>query len=136
MNITILLFVLISITFLAIIGLAIFVFNLKKEIYQLKKFNAKLYSRLTGVVQDLQNMNTATYGIGQRVQHISNQVQNLDARQDELDLKEQSADKPIQQAIALAEKGATIDELVENCALSRGEAELLLRLHGGQLTED
>jgi len=135
MNITILLFVLVSVTLIGLIGLAVLIFNLKKEIYQLKKFNAKLYSRLTGVVQDLQNMNNATYGIGQRVNQITTQVHNLDARQDEIDLREQ-ADKPIQQAIALAEKGASIDELMDNCALSRGEAELLLRLHGDSLPDE
>jgi len=135
MNITIFLFVLVSISLIAIVVLGFLVFNLKNEIYQLKKFNAKLYSRLTGVVQEQQTMNSATYGIGKKISHISTQVQNLDARQDELDLKEQ-ADKPIQQAIALAEKGATLDELMDNCALSRGEAELLLRLHGEKVSDD
>ena len=135
MNITILLFVLVSITLIGLIGLTVLVFNLKNEIYQLKKFNAKLYSRLTALVQDIQNMNNATHGIGQRVNQITTQVHNLDARQDELDLRDQ-ADKPIQQAIALAEKGASIDELMENCALSRGEAELLLRLHGDSLPNE
>jgi len=135
MNITMVLFVLVSVSLLALVALGVLVFNLKNEIYQLKKFNAKLYSRLTGVVQDQQTMNNATFEIGQRINYITTQMQNLDARQDELDLKEQ-ADKPIQQAIALAEKGATIDELMDNCALSRGEAELLLRLHGESLSDE
>ncbi|MFK5895327.1 MAG: DUF2802 domain-containing protein [Pseudomonadota bacterium] len=105
------------------------VLNLKKEIFELKRYSSKLFTRLTGVMQDMQNMSNATYGIGKQVNHINDQVKNIDARQDEFDVRDHG-DKPIQQAIALIEKGATQEEVMENCNLSRGEAELLIRIHG------
>ncbi|MFK5984482.1 MAG: DUF2802 domain-containing protein [Pseudomonadota bacterium] len=103
--------------------------NLKKEVFELKRYSSKLFTRLTGVMQDMQSMSNATYGIGKQINQINNQVKNIDARQDEIDIRDQG-EKPIQQAIALLEKGSTIDEVMENCSLSRGEAELLFRIHG------
>ncbi len=129
MNPVVILFVIVSVLFIAIVGLTVLLFQLKQEIIVLKKYNSKIFSRLTGVMKDLQNMTNATYGIGQQVNHINDQVKNLDARQDELDLREQS-DKPIEQAIALLEKGADIEEVMQTCYLTRGEAELLFRIHG------
>jgi len=38
----------------------------------------------------------------------------------------------MQQAIALVHKGASVNELVENCGMSQGEAELLIMVHGQQ----
>lgn len=36
---------------------------------------------------------------------------------------------PVRQAIELARKGATVDELVDICGLSKGEAELMTTIH-------
>ncbi len=40
-----------------------------------------------------------------------------------------SGDVSVRQAIELARKGATVDELVDICGLSRGEAELMSTIH-------
>jgi biopolymer transport protein ExbB/TolQ len=129
MNLFLVLSVIVSILFFAVLALSIMVFSLKKEIFELKRYSSKLFSRLTGVMQDMQSMSNATYGIGKQVNHINDQVKNIDARQDEFDIRDQG-NKPVQQAIALVEKGATLEEVMENCNLSRGEAELLFRIHG------
>ncbi len=129
MNLFLVLIIFVSILFFAVLALSIMVFNLKKEIFQLKRYSSKLFSRLTGVMQEMHSMSNATYGIGKQVNHINDQVKSIDARQDEIDIRDQG-EKPIQQAIALVEKGATLEEVMENCNLSRGEAELLIRIHG------
>ena len=79
-------------------------------------------------MQDMQSVSSATVGISQKVNKISDRVQNLDVRQDEIDIRDQSK-KPIQQAIALINKGASVDEIMQNCQLSKAEAELLIHIH-------
>jgi len=82
-------------------------------------------------MKDMQSVSTAAVGIDQKVNQISNHVHHLDIRQDEIDVREQS-DKPIQQAIALIDRGADLDEIINTCGLSRAEADLLVRVHRGQ----
>lgn len=125
----IILFIIVSVLLLGLAGLTFLLFQLKQEVDTLKRYHNKIIGRLTAVMKDLQNMTNATYGIGQQVNHINHRVQNLNARQDALDLREQS-DKPVEQAIALLQKGADLEEIMQTCHLSRGEAELLFRIHG------
>lgn len=124
-------FIIVFISFLlvAVITLFVLFINLKKEVFSLRRYSSKLFTRLTSVMKDMQSMSSATYGIGKQVNKINDQVQNIDARQDEYDIRDQG-EKPVHQAIALLEKGATIEEVMSNCKLSRGEAELLFRIHG------
>jgi len=129
MNLSLVLIIIVSILFFAVLALTIMILNLKKEIFELKRYSSKLFSRLTGVMHDMQSMSNATYGIGKQINHINDQVKHIDARQDEIDIRDQG-DKPIQQAIALVEKGCSMEEVMESCNLSRGEAELLIRIHG------
>ncbi len=129
MNLSLILIIIVSILFVAVLVLAIMLINLKKEVFSLKRYSSKLFSRLTGVMKDMQSMSNATYGIGKQISHINDQVKTIDARQDEIDIRDQG-EKPIQQAIALLEKGSSIEEVMQSCHLSRGEAELLFRIHG------
>ncbi len=128
MDPTLILIILVSSLSLGLIGTFFMVLYLKKEIFHLKKFNTKLFSRLSGLMQDVQSLGNVTVDIGEQVNHISRQIHHLDSRQDEIDLRDQT-EKPIQQAIALVERGADIEEIIQNCHLSHAEAELLLRIH-------
>jgi len=53
----------------------------------------------------------------------------LSEQQDQLMLRDDNAG-PYLQAIRLARLGESADSLIETCGLSRGEAELIARLHG------
>ena len=88
-------------------------------------------TQLKDLAHELQTMTNAAYGVGKRINQLAGQIRELDDRQEEFDLKEQGS-QSMQQAIALVHKGATIDELMESCDMSRGEAELLLMVHGNQ----
>ena len=80
-------------------------------------------------------MTSAAYGVGKRINQLSGQIRELDDRQEEFDLKDQGSHS-MQQAIALVHKGATVEELVENCEMSLGEAELLIMVHSQQSEPD
>ncbi len=101
----------------------------KAELKQLKQFTALQQKQLKDLSHELQSMTSAAYGVGKRINQLSAQIRELDDRQEEFDLKEQGA-QSMQQAIALVHKGASIEELMETCEMSRGEAELLTMVHG------
>ncbi len=101
----------------------------QSELKQVKQFTAMQQKQLKDLSHELQAMTSAAYGVGKRINQLSAQLRELDDRQEEFDLKEQGA-QSMQQAIALVHKGASIEELMETCEMSRGEAELLIMVHG------
>jgi hypothetical protein len=59
---------------------------------------------------------------------LEQRIRRLAERQDQLELRD-PMEQTYAHAIRLAQKGVDVNELVENCGLARGEAELLLRIH-------
>ena len=138
MDITSVLFGTIAVLLILFIYLAFYVNGLSKslrtsdsELKQLKQFIALQQQQIKELSHELQTMTSAAYGVGKRINQLAGQLRELDDRQEEFDLKDQGSHS-MQQAIALVHKGATVDELVENCEMSLGEAELLIMVHGQQ----
>ena len=105
--------------------------NSDSELKQIKQFVTLQQKQLKELSHELQTMTNAAYGVGKRINQLAGQIRELDDRQEEFDLKDQGSHS-MQQAIALVHKGATVDELIENCEMSQGEAELLIMVHGQQ----
>ncbi len=142
MAITAVLFGTIAVLLILFIYLAFCVKGLSKslrtsdsELKQLKQFIALQQQQIKELSHELQTMTSAAYGVGKRINQLAGQLRELDDRQEEFDLKDQGSHS-MQQAIALVHKGATVDELVENCEMSLGEAELLIMVHGQQSESD
>lgn len=142
MDITSVLFGTIAVLLILFLFLAFFVNGLSKslrtsdsEVKQLKQFVALQQKQLKDLSHELQTMTSAAYGVGKRINQLAGQLRELDDRQEEFDLKDQGSHS-MQQAIALVHKGATVEELVENCDMSLGEAELLIMVHGQQSESD
>lgn len=142
MEITSILFGIIVVLLILFLYLAFYVNGLNKsfhnsnlEIKQLKQFVALQQKQLKELSHELQTMTNAAYGVGKRINQLAGQIRELDDRQEEFDLKDQGSHS-IQQAIALVHKGATVDEIIENCEMSQGEAELLIMVHGQQSEAD
>ena len=142
MDITSVLFGTIAVLLILFLFLAFFVNGLSKslrtsesELKQLKQFVALQQKQLKDLSHELQTMTNAAYGVGKRINQLAGQLRELDDRQEEFDLKDQGSHS-MQQAIALVHKGASVEELVENCEMSLGEAELLIMVHGQQSESD
>ena len=92
----------------------------------------KLVRRQEAVIRRLQSdvhaLCAGAINMGNYVSTLEQRLRRLTERQDQSDLRD-----PMQQtyahAIRLAQRGADVNDLVENCGLARGEAELLLRVH-------
>lgn len=74
----------------------------------------------------------ASAGVGERMGRLEQQLRRLLERQDRLELRDPGS-RPYAQAIRLVQNGAQVDELMSTCALTRGEAELVVMLHGMEL---
>ena len=139
MDITTLILITIIVLLILFLYLAYYVNTLSKSLYksnselkQVKQYCIMQQKQLKELAHELQTMTNAAHGVGKRINSLAGQIRELDDRQEEFDLKEQGA-QSMTQAIALAQKGASIDELMETCELSRGEAELLMMVHGDEI---
>lgn len=71
----------------------------------------------------------ASVGAGDHLVKLEQQVRRLIERQDQIEMRT-AGDRPYTQAIQMVQRGADVSELVSNCGLTRGEAELIAMLHG------
>ena len=71
------------------------------------------------------------FGQEQRQERIERRLRELAERQEAM-LMNDPETRPYAQAIRLVQKGADTATIMENCGLTRGEAELIVALHGGR----
>ncbi len=74
---------------------------------------------------DVSAMCSGTVSLGEHLVHLEQSTQNLSRRQDEVELHEPSGDN-YRHAVRLMGKGVELEEVMEDCGLARGEAELLM----------
>lgn len=76
----------------------------------------------------IHELRTGSLGVGQKVQTLVKQLQATQAKQDEMEEHDPES-KLYGHAAKMAQQGASVEEIVEECELTRGEAELLIQLH-------
>jgi hypothetical protein len=96
-------------------------------------------ARQDAILRTLQNdmraLCNAAVGMGDRVNQMERRLRQLSERQEALGLRQDQLNqedpeaRSYTQAIKLAHKGAGVDDLIEVCGLSRGEAELVAMMH-------
>lgn len=79
--------------------------------------------------EDMQALCTGATNMGKHFTTLEQKLRRVSERQDQIELRD-PAQQTYGHAIRLAQRGADIEELIAHCGLARGEAELLLRLHG------
>jgi hypothetical protein len=89
-----------------------------------------LRERVHLLEQELGALCSASVGAGEHLVKMEQQVRRITERQDQLEMRA-GAERPYSRASELVNRGAGIDELVERCGLTRGEAELLVMMQRG-----
>lgn len=112
----------------AILGLGYW--QADKRHTDLAEANRQLKLRINQAEQQLAALCSGSLAAGDHLVKLENRVQRVIERQDGLELRA-AHERPYAQASELIHRGADIDDLVENCGLTRGEAELLLMMHKG-----
>lgn len=102
---------------------------LSRQLRDLRQQDLHREQRIQRLTDDLAALCRASAGAGDHVVKLEQQLRRIVDRQDQWELRA-SGDRSYQQAIQLVQKGAGADELVSNCGLTRGEADLVVMLHG------
>lgn len=122
-NIEIFLFSIFAILFVALLSAAIvyikFFLNEKLRLIE---------SEMNRIRQEHRGLSGSTIGLGQKISALENSIDRVN------DIQEQTVHRDPEfssytHAIKMVEMGATHDDLVKDCGLSKAEADLVLSLH-------
>lgn len=109
---------------LALIGYVFF----RKKLRSLESQVKAAADEISALRGELEAMLSGSRGVGEKLRHIEGQIRQQNDKQHQLGRQGPDANS-MKQAIELARKGATTEELISICGLSHGEAELLVMMH-------
>lgn len=132
MDVTTALIVLLVLTTAGFGGCFYYFSNKIKQIDSLTSTHKKnlldVEQRVAELEEAIHEVRTGSIGMGTRLKEISVVIDSVRSKQEDL----QQLDPEVRlysRAAKLVSSGATIEEIMEECELPRGEAEMLLSLH-------
>jgi len=96
-------------------------FQLKETLQQREKSSHRMNQDLSGLILCMR-------GISNRFEQQQKLIRSVTVRQNDLSALGTN-DSHYEQATLLIDKGATVEELIQTCGLSKGEAELMSRIN-------
>lgn len=115
----------------AIVSLWFAIEKRKRQISALKLLFHEQQRQISAVKNEIHELRCGTLGVGSRVQDVEGKLAQTIERQDELaKVNHDPQAKLYGHAMKMVELGASVDDLIAECDLARGEAELLVSLHG------
>ena len=112
--------------FVLLIGMLLIFVVLQKRHRSLQSELQLQQDKYQSLSLQFQLITDSASGLGQKLTSLESDLKVRNSAPQE---GASSADISLRQAIELARKGATVDELIEICGLSRGESELLSTMH-------
>ncbi|MCO7226083.1 DUF2802 domain-containing protein [Pleionea sp. CnH1-48] len=94
-------------------------------VLRLKQQQKLLTNTLAEVVREQQALLSGSLGLGRRLTRFGHHLNALEQTRDEVIDDASMEDKTFEEATLMLQKGATVNDVVERCQLSLGEAELL-----------
>ena len=88
----------------------------------------RLHQEVQRLRDDLGALCSGAVGVSERVARIEQRLQRVSERQEQMESSTPES-QPYDKAVELARKGATADELVAKCGLTKGEADLVVMMH-------
>ncbi|HHI94959.1 MAG TPA: DUF2802 domain-containing protein [Gammaproteobacteria bacterium] len=104
-------------------GLAALIFAYIKNTQLQLRLNEQ-QNRLHVLQTDVSAMCAGAVNLGEHLAHLEQRAHLLTQRQDKLEMKD-PATQNYRQASRMMNKGAELEEVIEDCGLARGEAELV-----------
>ncbi|HBC58323.1 MAG TPA: hypothetical protein DCZ03_14280 [Gammaproteobacteria bacterium] len=83
---------------------------------------------IQGLRDNIATLCASIGSVGERVMDIERQFKSMDHRQKQIELREEETAN-YTQAVNLVRHGADVEELIANCGITRGEAELISRMY-------
>ena len=97
----------------------------------LQRRSERMERALVAMRRDMRVLCTSAVGVGERLIEVEKRLSSTESRQDELEQRDNN-EQPYQHAAKLVSMGADIDELIDNCGLSKAEPELVMLMHGAE----
>ena len=95
--------------------------------FRLRKKAQSQYRQINQLSEELNALISCSRGISEKLHNYQHQFRNIPERQDKLEVGEPES-SGYKQAVALFNRGATEDEMLSTCDLSRGEINLIAHL--------
>lgn len=92
---------------------------------------ANLEGRLDKLTQRLAEYQQSHIRMGEELIGLRSKLAQLENKQQRLEQQDMHT-MPYNQASRLVSMGASLDDLMQSCGLTRSEAELMIKLHGGK----
>lgn len=116
------------VSLIASIAISIFaLFMVMKLRCQLKKLDLA-EAKLVSLQNDIRALTAGAAGLGKKLFSLERDSRRTQERQNQIEVHKDDG-RPYDQAIRMARKGASVDELMSICEFSRNEAELILMMH-------
>lgn len=87
-----------------------------------------LQKKIAVLESELSAMMDGAFGVANHLQQVEMNLKDTAQRQEQIQQRD-LGNLPYNEAVRLANKGANVEDLVEQCGLSRSEAELVELLH-------
>ncbi len=123
----------IILTILIVVNIALFFYN-RNIGKQLSLDRCKYKEEIKTLNGDISALCSGATGLGNHLVYVEQQNRRLYERQDQIELRD-PAEREYHNAVKLIQDGADIDRLVSAGGMMRGEAELLMMLHGDNRVE-
>lgn len=113
--------------FITVLILTVFIINAAILLY-FRKLNQKFQDHIeqehAKLRRELKVVRASSIGVGERVAHLEDYLENLSYRQDKAELR-QSSISSYSHAAKMAEMGGSEEDIMSSCGLTRAEAELV-----------
>lgn len=97
-----------------------------------RKLQQQLHQQIDSLRTDINALYSGAVGIGKRLNNIERKLRLNTERQDKLELRDIDQ-ASYDHAARLVKNGAEVNELVDSCGISKGEAELIKLLNSSQI---
>ena len=114
---------------LLIAGLVALLLSARRQAQRHAEQQAHTEARLDKLVQTLAEYQQSNIRMGEELIALRDKLTRMENRQQRFEQQDVQA-MPYNQATRLVTMGASLDDLMQSCGLSRSEAELMLKLHG------
>lgn len=114
-----------------IVLLAILIFKIWSDLNILKAKIMTVDNNLNRLSDSFYGISAGAVGQGEHISKVEKDIDQLRSRLETIAMNEQQS-AGHSQAIRMAKRGATSEEIAETCGLTRVEADLVIRLHSAE----
>ena len=107
----------------------------QRKIMHLQRSLQQQLKQIDGLKNDIQGLFAGAVGGDSRIHKLETRTRRIVERQEQLE-NSKHAERPYEQAIRMVHQGSKVEDLMAVCKLSRGEADLIMMVHGTEQTEE